>query len=153
MSTRTIKRVLLIAVPVVVAAFALPRALAWGRHHHMRPASAAELTERLQDKVDHVLDEIDATEQQRARADALVAERAPQLYSLMSEGRELRVELKQVMLAEQLDRTKLDAVRAKIDAVARKAADTSLDAVFQLSEVLTPAQRAKIADHLARFDR
>lgn len=152
MPIRTIKRVLLIAVPIAVAAFALPRALAWG-HHHMRPSSAAELSERLADKVEHVLDELDATDQQRARADALVQERAPQLFSLMSEGRELRIELKQVMLAEQLDRARLDAVRAKIDAVAQKAADTGLDAVFQLAEVLTPAQRKQLAEHLARFDR
>jgi Spy/CpxP family protein refolding chaperone len=156
MSTRysRLRRTLIIVVPMLaVAAIALPRALAWGRHHHSAPTSPEQLAEKLTFGLDHLLDEIDATDAQRGRAEALVEARAPALFSLMGEGRALRAELKQVMLAEQLDRARLDAVRTKLDAVASKVADTGLDTVFQLAEVLTPAQRKQLADRIARFDK
>lgn len=156
MSTRypRLRRTLIIVVPMLaVAALALPRALAWGHHRFGRPTSPEQLTEKLTFGLDHLLDEVDATDDQRVRAEALVEQRAPELFALMTEGRALRGELKQAMLADKLDRARLDAVRTKIDVVASKVADTGLDTVYQLAEVLTPAQRKQLADRIARFDK
>ena len=147
-----VRRVLWIVVPVLlVAMLALPKALAWGRHH-VHAKSPAELTEHLDDKLEYVLDKVDASDAQRAKAHEIAERRAPELFALMSEGREARRALKDTLLAEQLDRARLDAARTRLDALADRATDVGLESVFELAEVLTPAQRKQIADRLARFE-
>jgi Spy/CpxP family protein refolding chaperone len=150
-----LRRTLWIVVPALVlavGALSLPRALAWG-HHHARPTTSAELASRMNGGIEHLLDRVDASDAQRERASALAEQRAPALFALMGEGRALRQQLKQALLAEQLDRARLDQLRGQIDALAQRAAGEGLDAVYALSDILTPAQRQQVAEHLARFDR
>jgi periplasmic protein CpxP/Spy len=148
-----IRRTLWVVVPaLLVGAMALPRALAWGYHHHARASSPAELAEQLESGLERLLDKVDATDQQRVAADAIAQRRAPELFAVMTEGRAVRQQLKQVLLAEQLDKAKLAEARTKLDELAHKASTIGLDSVFELSEVLTPAQRKQVAEHLSRFD-
>lgn len=147
-----LRRALWVVLPVLaVGLVALPRAMAWGRHHH-RPQNAQELNDHLDHGLEHLLDKIDATDAQRERASAITAQRAPELFAIMSEGRATRQELKQVLLADTLDRARLEAAHQKLNALAARATDVGLSSVAELSEVLTPAQRKQIADRLARFD-
>lgn len=147
-----VRRALWVVVPaLLVGALALPRALAWG-HHHPRASSPAELADHLEDGLDHLLDRVDATDEQRAQASAIAERRAPELFAVITEGRAVRKELKQALLAEQLDPNKLAAARTRLNELASKASTIGLDSVFELSSVLTPAQRKQVADKLARFD-
>ena len=147
-----LRRALWIVVPVLaVGLVALPRAMAWGRHH-ARAQNAQELNDHLDHGLDHLLDKVDATDAQREQASAITARHAPELFAIMSEGRATRQELKQVLLADTIDKGRLDAAHQKLDALAKRATDVGLASVAELSELLTPAQRKQIADRLARFD-
>lgn len=147
-----LRRTLWIVVPVVaVAALALP-ALAWG-HHHAPPKTQAELAEHLEHGLDHLLDRVDATDAQREAASEIAERRAPQLFAVMTEAHAMRAKLKQVMLADKLDKAQLEQTRGQITALAKRASDIGLDSAFELAEVLTPAQRKLVADRLSRFER
>jgi Spy/CpxP family protein refolding chaperone len=147
-----IRRALWVIVPaLLVGALALPRALAWG-HHHPRASSPEELADHLEDGLDHLLDRVDATDDQRTKANAIAERRAPALFAVITEGRAVRQELKQALLAEQLDPTKLAAARTRLNELATKASTIGLDSVFELSQLLTPEQRKQVADKLSRFD-
>ncbi len=151
---KNLRRALWIAVPVLaVIALALPRALAWGRHHHARPSSPAELTERLEGGIDHVLDELDASDAQRQQANAIAARRAPELFALMSQGHALRQKLRQILLADQVDQTALAETRGELDALLERVTEVGLGGVSEFAQVLTPDQRQKLAERLARFER
>jgi Spy/CpxP family protein refolding chaperone len=151
-NTRWKRALWIIVLPVLaVGAFSLPRALAW--HHHKPAATSEELAEHLEDGLDHLLDKVDATDQQRAQANAIAARRAPELFSVMTEGRAVREQLRQVLLADQLDKAKLEQAQVQVDALTQKASAIGLSAVFELSQVLTPAQRKQVADRLAGFER
>jgi periplasmic protein CpxP/Spy len=156
METRTkskLRRALWVLVPVLaVGAFAVPRALAFG-HHHAAPKSAPELAEHMEHGIDHLLDKVDATDEQREQANAIAERRAPQLFAVLDQGRQVRAQLKQVMLADTLDKTRLEQVRAQVDALTKQAADIGLDSAFELAQVLTPAQRKQVADRLSHFER
>ncbi len=153
--SRLLRRTLWIALPALaIGALALPRALARGRHlHHARPSSPAELAERLEGGLDHVLDELDASDAQREKANAIAARRAPELFGLMNEGHNVRQKLKQILLADKLDQAALDQARGDLDALLGRLSDVGLDSVSELSAVLTPAQRKQLAERLARFER
>ena len=148
----SLRRALWVIVPaLLVGAFALPRALAWG-HHHPRASSPAELAEHLEDGLDHLLDRVDATDAQRELASAIAERRAPELFAVITQGRAVRQQLKQALLAEQLDPQKLATARAQLNELATRASTIGLDSVYELAQVLTPAQRKQVADKLARFD-
>jgi Spy/CpxP family protein refolding chaperone len=69
----------------------------------------------------------------------------------MSEGRALRGELKTALLAEKLDKAQIDELRTRLDALGDRLVDTGMDGVVGLSEILTPAQRQKVAARLAHM--
>jgi periplasmic protein CpxP/Spy len=146
------RRALFVIVPALaLGALAIPTALAWGHgHHHAK--TAAELNEHLERGLDHLLDRVDATDAQRERANAIAARRSPELFALMSEGRSVRQQLKQVLLAEQLDKAQLAQLRVQLDTLANRATDIGLSSVYELADVLTPAQRKELADRLSRFE-
>ncbi|MDB4976987.1 MAG: hypothetical protein JWN48_5328 [Myxococcaceae bacterium] len=156
METRTkyrVQRALWIALPALaVAAFALPRALAWG-HHHQAATSPAELAEHLEFGLDHLLDKVDASDAQRDQANAIAERRAPELFAVVEQARQVRGKLKQVLLADKLDRTELADAQVQLNALAAQASQIGLSTVFEVSEVLTPAQRKQVADRMARFER
>jgi periplasmic protein CpxP/Spy len=144
------RRALFVVVPaLLVGALALPRALAW-HHHHLE--SSLELGEHLEDGLDHLLDKVDATDAQHAQADAIARRRAPELYAVISEGREVRKQLKQALLAEQVDLTRVETVRARLDALTKQASDNGLASLTEVAQLLTPAQRKQVSERLARFE-
>jgi len=155
---KTSRRWLFLVVPAVLALglITLGRARASGPfcrgfHGHHAASSSAEVQEHLTDKVEHVLDAVDASDAQRKQADALAEKLAPTLFTLMGEGRVLRGELKTALLADQLDKARIDALRTRLDTLGDRLVDTSMDGVVALAEILTPAQRQKVGERLAHM--
>ena len=138
---------------LAVGALAVPRALAWRRHHHHHAKSAEELREHIEDGLDELLDRVDATDAQRAQANAMAARRAPELYAAMEQGRTLRAKLKQSLLAPQVDAAQVERSRAELQALTAKVGDLGLSSMLELAQLLTPEQRKEIADKLAKFER
>ncbi|HEX6246141.1 MAG TPA: periplasmic heavy metal sensor [Polyangiales bacterium] len=145
-------------VPVLVGAgvFGLTRASASGpfcgwHGRHAPAASAAEVEQHLSGKLEHLLDAVDASAAQRQQAAAVAKSMSPELFQLMSQGRSLRGELKTALLAEKLDTGRIGELREQLSDLSQRLVDTGMDGVVKLSAILTPAQRAKVADKLARF--
>ena len=122
-----------------------------GGHGHHRASSSAEVAEHLDDKVDHLLDAVNASDAQRKQTSALVQKVAPQLFQALSEGRALRTELKDALLAPKLDKAQLEQLRTRVDTLADRLIDTGMDSVIALAEILSPEQRQKVADRIARM--
>lgn len=150
------RKLMFLAIPLALTVGVLGYARAnaggpFGHHRHHAPATAAELEERMDDKVEHLLDAVSATKEQRAQTDAIVKQLAPRLFTLMDEGRALRGELKTQLLAEKLDKTRIAESQQKLSALADQAVDASMDGLSAIAEVLTPQQRRLVADKLAKF--
>lgn len=147
----------LVIVPAALGAglFTLSRAYAspfFGGHgRHRAPVSAAEVEQHFDDKIEHLLDAVDATDAQRAQAELVGKRLAPQIFTLMDEGRALRGELKTALLAEQLDKGQISGIEGKLTLLADKLVDTGMDGLVSVADLLTPAQRRLVADKLARM--
>jgi Spy/CpxP family protein refolding chaperone len=122
-----------------------------GFHGHQAPSSSADVAEHLEHKIEYVLSAVDASDAQRKQADALVQKVAPEMFKLMGDGRALRTELKSALLSEKLDKAQIDTLRTRLDVLGDHLVDTGMDAVVALAEILTPAQRQKVADRLAHM--
>jgi protein CpxP len=144
-------------IPVLAAGlFFTTRAYAggWGgchgRHHGMAQ-SAEDVRDHMSRKVEWIMDELDASDAQRKQVDGIVAKRAPEFFELMKQGRAVRGSLKDALLADQVDTAKVAKAQADLDALADRASDLGVDTLLQVAQVLTPAQRKQVAEHLANM--
>lgn len=104
-------------------------------------------------RVEDVLDELDATQAQRERIQAMTRESISTAKPLLEDARAARTALIAEWKSERPDSNgvhqlvdrQLDALRTFAHAVADKG--------LELHQVLTPAQRAEIAQRLERFEK
>jgi len=144
-------------LPLLAAGlFFVPRALAFGGFHHGHrghhgPKSEGDVREHMEDRADFILDKLNATDAQRAQVDAILDKAAPQMFKLHEDGRKVKAEIETALLAEKLDRPRFDRARTDLDALASRATELGMDTMVAVAEVLTPAQRSQVAEHLSRF--
>ena len=122
----------------------------WGHHWKHRASNPAEMTEKLQRMSAWALGSVDATDEQRARVDAILAEAVNDLFPLRDEQRAYRRDLIAELSRPQVDRAALDKVRVAGLALAEKATARMLDAVIAVSEVLDQEQRQQLVKRFAR---
>ncbi len=146
MKIRTVQLALAIGGLLLAAGFAAGCHRGPGGWHR----DPAEVTKRVNERVDDVLDRLDATAAQREKihgiADRLVADG----LKLRGDHAAVRGELLAAWKAETVDRAKLHAlVDQRIEAL-RAFAHEAADGVADAHDVLTPAQRAKVAERLEK---
>jgi periplasmic protein CpxP/Spy len=104
--------------------------------------------EHVNRAVDHMLDRLSATDAQRAQIKAIAQQAAADLKAQREAGRGLHERAAQVLTAPTIDANAAEAVRQQMiqqhDATSRRV----LQAMLDVSRVLTPEQRAKIAEHM-----
>lgn len=120
----------------------------FGGHHDMSASGMQEHVERM---VQHITDEVSATAEQQSKisqiAKAAVADLQP-LHQQLLDAHKKAIE---IFRQPTLDRTALEALRAeqiaRVDAVSKR----MTQAIADMAEVLTPEQRAKLADRINSF--
>ena len=122
-------------------------------HHGHHPHDPAQVQKMVNARVDDLLDDLDATPDQRTRIHAI----ADRLMASAKEAHAGHDAARQTVLAEWKadapDRAKLHAlVDARVDEL-RKLAHQAVDAGVDAHDVLTPAQRAKLARKAERWHR
>jgi protein CpxP len=147
-----------IGIPAVAAGLLMaPRAFAGhhgcgGGHGFMHGAeSADEVSQHMQRRLGWMLSKVDATDAQQAEAKQVLDAAVPDLFALSQEGTALRVQLKDALLADQLDLAAIQGLTDEAEATVGQAARMGLETVAQISAVLEPEQRRKIQAHLERF--
>jgi Spy/CpxP family protein refolding chaperone len=138
---------------LAAALFIVPRALAFGGWHGCRDSaqSADELRGRMQNRIEFVLDRLDATDAQRSQIQAIVAKSAPEMFAIAKEGHKLRSEVKESLASTAIDKARLERAHQDLDALANRATDIGTRTLLAVAEALTPEQRKQIAEHLARM--
>ena len=96
------------------------------------------------------LAEIDATPEQKSRIAAIMKAAANDLSPLRGQGREMRRKSMQLLAAPTIDRAQLEAVRAQQIQLHETVSRRMLQARADAAEVLTPEQRAKLAERMQR---
>lgn len=138
------------AVVVLAAGSALALAHGMGGGWHHGGMNAEEMTEHLQVHVQHVLDEADATPEQKAQVKEIVAAATKDLEALHQQHGGIHRQLHEIFTAPVIDRARLEAVRAEhiqaLDAASKRCATALADA----AEVLTPEQRKTLGEKMAK---
>jgi len=115
------------------------------------PQNPSEVAAFVTDRVDDALDDLNATDAQRAQVHALKDRLLSKGLELRKEGEPIRAEVLAQWQSATPDRARLHAlVDERIEAI-RALAHEAVDAGVELHDVLTPEQRAKLTKKIERM--
>lgn len=99
-------------------------------------------------RVDHMLDGLNATDAQRTQVKQIAAAAAADMKAQREAGRALRDKAAQIFGAPTVDAAAAESVRQQMQAQHDQGSRRMLQAMLDISKVLTPEQRAKLADRM-----
>ena len=138
----------LLHVGAVAAALALGGVAAQAQPgpggHHGGPAEMAGGL--FGGHIEHVLDIVNATDSQRSQIEAIFKAARQDLAGQHEAGRKLHEQLATLYTATNIDAAAIESVRAQISAQHEVASKRLSQAGIDAARVLTPEQRAKIAE-------
>jgi periplasmic protein CpxP/Spy len=121
----------------------------WHRGHH-GPLDPATLDTAVERMLKHLYVEIEATEAQKEKIAPIVKSAARDLLPLRDKMHAARASVIGLLKADTVDRAAIERLRGEQVANADQASRRFTQALADLAEVLTPAQRKELAAHLGR---
>jgi protein CpxP len=124
-----------------------------GWHHGMMDGthSAAEVSAHVDHMLKHFYVEVDATDAQKAQIGPLVKQAVNDLMPLHSQLQSAHSRAIQALEQPTVDRASLEAARAAHLQLADEASKRIVQLFGDVGDVLTPAQRQALAEHLERL--
>lgn len=114
------------------------------------PLDAAQLDERIERMLKHLFAEINATPEQQQKLTPIIKQAAKDLQPLRAQMHAARQQAVEIMSADPIDRAAIERLRTEqlhaADALSKRVTQALADA----GEVLTPAQRKELAEHMQR---
>ena len=123
--------------------------MTWSAVAYSKRSWDGEKIERFVEwKVEDMLDEVDASDDQRERVHAIATAALADMGEFRDFKRAGREALVEALTQETVDRTALETLRQSKIETADRASQRLLTALADAAEVLTPAQRATLAEEL-----
>jgi len=122
-----------------------------GWHHGMMMSgghSQADMAAHVDHMLKHFYAEVDATDAQKASIDPLVKQAVADLMPLHEQGQAAHAQALAGLTGPAIDRAALEAARATHIQLADQASRRLVQLIGDVGEVLTPAQRTALAEHL-----
>ncbi len=117
------------------------------------PLDAASVDQHLDRALKHLYVEIDATDEQKQRLEPIVKQAVKDLLPVREKAHAARKQAVELLAADSIDRGAIEALRAEHIVLAEQASKRFAQALADVAEVLTPAQRKQIAERMESFGR
>lgn len=112
------------------------------------PLTPAELEERADRAIRHAAIELEATADQQEKVRVIAKAALKDLVPIRDKARSARERAAALLTQPTLDRAAIEAFRVEQMALAEAASKRFAQALADVSEVLTPEQRRKVAEHI-----
>jgi periplasmic protein CpxP/Spy len=117
-------------------------------HDHGGRMNPERMAKHIGHGVKFVLSEVDATADQKAQVTAILQAAATDVHALADRHHADIQQLRDILAAQTIDRTRLEAVRRGELRLADEASQRILRGLADAAEVLTPQQRTALAEHM-----
>ena len=148
-------RWMMVSVLVVAAAAVAVSAEAQERPHGMHGGDGGHgmmvfggSPRHMDQRIDHLLDGLNASDAQRTQIKQIAMAAATDLRAQREAGKGLRERSLQIFAAPSVDAAAAESVRAQMQAQHEQASRRTLQAMLEVSKVLSPEQRAKIGERM-----
>jgi Spy/CpxP family protein refolding chaperone len=118
----------------------------YDRHGFSTEASPEEFA----DRVDRLLNHLDATDAQRARITALLEGLAPELVELAARRDALRDQIVAALAAEELTISSIETLQQEVREQSAQLAERTIEIMFEIASELTLEQRTEIIERWER---
>jgi Spy/CpxP family protein refolding chaperone len=142
-----------IAAGVGFKAFAQGDGCGWHRCGYSGAMDPAAIDQHIDRALKHLYVEIDATEEQKQKLEPIVKQAVKDLLPLREKARSTRKQAIDLLAADTIDRGAIEALRAEKLQLAEQASKRFAQALADVADVLTPAQRKQIAERMESFGR
>ncbi|MGA8049988.1 MAG: Spy/CpxP family protein refolding chaperone [Burkholderiales bacterium] len=116
-----------------------------------RPADPVQAEARVNRMLGHLYVELDASDAQKQKIDPIVKAAAKDLFPLRQKMRDLRRQQRELFTAEKIDRAAIEKLSAERSKLVEQTSRRFTQALVDVAEVLTPAQRQQLAERFGRF--
>jgi protein CpxP len=134
-----------------VAALAQSGGMAALHHSMMMSGNPADMSAHVDHVLEHLYVEIDATDAQKAQIDPLVKQAMSDLVPLHAQAQSAHTQFIQALTLPTLDRNSLEAAREAHMQLAEQASKRFVQLIGDVGNILTPAQRQALADHIQKL--
>ncbi len=138
---------------ILAGAAAVVALAGFGRCGGPRPHDPAQMAAFVTDRVDDLLDDLNATDAQRQQIHAIKDRLLAQALELHKQGEPLHAEVKAQWESANPDRARLHALVDQQGDAMRAFAHQAVDAGIEVHDVLTPEQRARLEKKMERMHR
>jgi periplasmic protein CpxP/Spy len=121
---------------------------AWHGYSWAAPLTQAELEERADRAIRHAAIELEATAEQQDKLRTIAKAAVKDLVPIRDKARSARERVTQLLTQPTLDRATIETFRTEQMALAEAASKRFAQAIADVSEVLSPEQRRKVAEHI-----
>lgn len=121
------------------------------RGYMNRPADPVQAEARVNRMLGHLYVELDASDAQKQKIDPIVKAAAKDLFPLRQKMRDLRRQQRELFTAEKIDRAAIEKLSAERSKLVEQMSGRFTQALVDVAEVLTPAQRQQLAERFGRF--
>jgi periplasmic protein CpxP/Spy len=147
----SIRRIAIIVVPVLGLAtlgvvMAAGAAVRHGAPFCHGPRSMEDRRAHVEMIVGHVLDRVDATDEQQAQIDAILADAHAEMEEGRADREERHEEIKDLLSMETVDRAALETVRLEAVDHFEEVSQLGVQVIGDVCDVLTAEQRAELID-------
>ena len=115
-----------------------------------RPIDAEQMSKMAEKRIDHMLAEVDASKEQKSKAEEIVKKSVLNGAALADTLRDNHQKMLALLSAKEIDKVALETLRANqsktMDELSKQATQTMID----VAEVLSPEQRSKLSEKLAK---
>jgi Spy/CpxP family protein refolding chaperone len=122
---------------------------AWGRGGPGH-GDVGEIKEHVAHRVDHMLEKIEASEEQTAAIQTIISETIDELHAMRDTFGSERAEIRSLLTAETIDRKAIEQFRASHLAHAGSMSLIVSQRLADVMEILTPEQRLALEERLGR---
>ena len=116
-----------------------------------RPADPVQAEARVNRLLGHLYVEIDASDAQKQKIDPIVKAAAKDLFPLRQRMRDIRKQQRELFTAEKIDRAAIERLSEERGRLVEQISKRFTQALVDVAEVLTPAQRQQLAERFGRF--
>ena len=115
-----------------------------------KPMDVERMGKFADKRLEHMLDEVKASDAQKEKASAIVKASLEKGAPLAEQMRDNHIQMRKLMSAATLDKAAIESMRAEQIKLADEASKQMTSTMLAVADVLTPEQRAKLAEKMEK---
>ena len=115
-----------------------------------KPVDPEQMSKMAEKRIEHMLSEVDASKEQKAKADEIVKKSVLNGAPLAEQMRSNHEKVLTLLKAKEIDKAAIEQLRLDQSKTMDEVSKQMTQTILAIAELLTPEQRAKLAENFSK---